>query len=344
MNHEEWIDSGDAHRWAAALDGVPHGYWHSSVPCQAASANTGLAVRLYVGHTGSGKVVCPVMERKWQEKSDLATPIGISGFASSTGTYPGNFPESWTATLASKEIVCIYLAQHPLYAPVWPRETEVAGSTLYLLDLVPTPREWLQKIDANRRRSILAWERQECKWVRDRQELTEFVVRHHGDFMRSVSASDASYLSAEALQTICNDAAVELVGAIDDKGICTTAAFGSTSYGSELLFHISIRKGRSFTAALMWWAVQHYHGKAPFLSLGGTPRENDSLADAKRRYRPRETPFRKLKIVVDHPKYAALCIDARVAGDLSSGYFPPYRRFSAGSPGPIIERSNDDAS
>ena len=108
--------------------------------------------------------------------------------------------------------------------------------------------------------------------------------------------------------------------------MCTAAAFGATPWGCELVFHISVRNGRAHTAALMWWAVCHYHGRVATLNLGGTPREGDALANAKRRYRPRESKFRKLKLVVDMPRYQALCWTARVAANDVSGYFPAFRQ------------------
>ena len=111
--------------------------------------------------------------------------------------------------------------------------------------------------------------------------------------MRSVGANAASFFNDAALRLLCSDPQVELVGAADSQGVCTVAGFGSTPWGCELLFHISARDGRTHTAALMWWAVKHYHSKVPVLNLGGTPRENDALAAAKRRYRPRELPFRR---------------------------------------------------
>ena len=83
----------------------------------------------------------------------------------------------------------------------------------------------------------------------------------------------------------------------------------------------------------MWWAVKHYHSKVPVLNLGGTPRENDALAAAKRRYRPRELPFRKLKQVVDRRRYGELCAQAGVPVDDFSGYFPAYRRHDQPSSG-----------
>jgi hypothetical protein len=326
MHTEEWISSDEAERWNAALQGVPHSYWHCRTPCLAASVNTGSPVLLYVAREQADKVVCPLMERGSSGRRDYTTPIGFSGFAAVSGTLPQSFLARWSDALRDRGTVCVYLAQHPLYAPAWPDAGESAAGTLFVLDLDRPPEKWLQSVDENRRRSILAWERAGSPWLRDREQLTTFVLEHHAGFMQSVGATAASFYSDAALQLLCADAQVELVGAADSEGVCTVAAFGSTPWGCELLFHISTRDGRTHTAALMWWAVRQYHGKVPVLNLGGTPRENDALADAKRRYRPRELPFRRLKQVLDRGRYDELCAQAAVPADDLSGYFPAYRR------------------
>jgi hypothetical protein len=323
---EEWIGLDEPERWNAALHGVPHSYWHCRTPCLAASVNTGSPVFLYVAHEQADRVVCPLMERGSSGSRDYTTPIGFSGFAATANGLPTWFPARWSASLRDKGAVCVYLAQHPLYAPAWPDADESAAGTLFVLELDRPPEKWLQGVDENRRRSILSWERAGSPWLRDREQLTSFVLQHHASFMRSVGATAASFYSDAALQLLCSDSQVELVGAADSQGVSTVAGFGSTPWGCELLFHISTRDGRTHTAALMWWAVKHYHGKVPAVNLGGTPRDNDALAAAKRRYRPRELPFRRLKQVLDRRRYVELCAQAALPADDLSGYFPAYRR------------------
>ena len=102
-----------------------------------------------------------------------------------------------------------------------------------MLDLDRHPEKWLQSVDKNRRRSIPAWERAGSPWLRDREQLTGFVLEHHDGFMRSVGATAASFYSDAALRLLCTDPQVELVGAADSHGICTVAGFGSTPWGCE---------------------------------------------------------------------------------------------------------------
>jgi hypothetical protein len=326
---EEWIGVDEPERWNSALRSIPHSYWHGWRPCFAASVNTGNPVYLYVAREDEHIVLCPLMERQWQGYRDYTTPVGFSGFAASLKDFPERFIQRWSAALRDRGAICAYLAQHPLFAPVSPAIGKPEGSTLFVIDLAAPSIEWLKQIDENRRRSIRAWEDMGSPWIRDRPQLTRFVVEHHSAAMKSFNASAASYYSNEALQLLCDDPHVEMVGAADQDGLCSVAAFGSGGWGSELMFHISIRGGRSYTAALMWWAVRHFHGRVPAINLGGTPRENDTLAAAKRRYRPRELILRKLKAVIDQPLYERLCQDAKVRADDHSGYFPAYRQGSS---------------
>src|SRR5678816_576036 len=221
VHAEEWIGPDEPERWSAALQGVPHSYWHSRTPCLAASVNTGLPVFLYVAHESVDRVVCPLMERGSSGRRDYTTPIGFSGFATTADGWPRWFPARWSASLRDKGAVCVYLAQHPLYAPVCPDTDESAAGTLFLLDLDRPPEKWLQSVDENRRRSILSWERAGSPWLRDREQLTAFVLEHHEGFMRSVGATAASFYSDAALQLLCSDPQVELVGAADSQGVCT---------------------------------------------------------------------------------------------------------------------------
>lgn len=326
MLEEEWIGCDEADRWGNALKGIAHGYWHGFNPCRAASLNTGEPVYLYVVWFDGTRVVCPVMQRTWRDGLDLTTPIGFSGLASSTGMLPPGFADKWLALLRARGVIAVYLAQHPLYAPLWPdTKCEFPGSTLYLIHLDYRPEHWLSKVDANRRRSIRSWEREGGSWIEDRSLLTEFIIDNHAQFMKSVNATQSSYLNKAALHALCNDVDVELVGVRDNIGICTAAAFGATSSAAELLLHISVRDGRRHTAALMWWAYNRYYGRVPTLNLGGTPNENDALAQAKRRYRPQETPLRRLKVVVDAQRYEEFCGSSGVDGKDLSSYFPAYR-------------------
>ena len=312
--------------WNSVLDGVAHGYWHGWTPCKASSLSTGWPGFLYVGEWEGGRVVCPIARRDWEGRPDAVTPIGYSGFASSSGALPAGFADEWQAFMRTHGFVCAYVAQHPLVAPPWPGDGQFEGNMLYILDLAQPPQEWLSRVDANRRRSIRAWERQGAPWVRDRQRLTAFLVENHAAFMRTAGAAQASFHSDDAIAMFCADPAVELVGACDEAGVCAAAAFGAGTGVAELIFHVSVRSGRSYGPALMWWAVQHFHErKLDHLNLGGGIRPGDSLSHAKLRYRPRQMMFSALKQVFDEDAYQRLCAQAGCDGQDKSGYFPPYR-------------------
>lgn len=330
---EEWICSAESERWTAALKDVPHSYWHSAGPCHAAAVNTGHAVSLLVLRDNDATLACPVMLRPWRDSFDFATPIGFSGIAVTRTPCATDLLSRWSVSLASRGANAAYLAQHPLFGPDLLQPGDSLGSALFVIDLSEPLENWLCRIDQNRRRAIRAWRRQGSPWVRDRQRLADFLVEHHASAMRAFNASPGSYLSAEALRLLCADVSVELVGAADELGICSVAVFGASPWGAELVFHISTRAGKRFSTALMWWAVQYYHGKLPLLNLGGTPAEDDALAEAKRRYRPREIRYVKLKRILDAGKYTRLCWEAGVPLEGEATYFPAYRLSASAASG-----------
>ena len=66
------------------------------------------------------------------------------------------------------------------------------------------------------------------------------------------------------------------------------------------------------------------------LNLGGGAREDDDVAKAKQRWRPKRLPMRSLRQVFRPDAYTELCRRANVNPAIEHGYFPAYR-----SPGAV---------
>ena len=195
VHAEEWIGLDEPERWSAALQGVPHGYWHCRTPCLAASVNTGSPVFLYVAHEQRGQSGLPPDGTgiEWQPRlHDSHRLLRIRRH---------DRRACHTRFRRAGRLRC---ATRKRFASIWPsiRFTRLSGrdadesaaGTLFLLELDRPPEKWLQGVDENRRRSILAWERAGSPWVRDREQLTAFVLEHHAGFMRSVGANGRQLL------------------------------------------------------------------------------------------------------------------------------------------------------
>jgi len=68
-------------RWRSALAGIAHGFGHTWDSCHAFSLTTRLPTYLYLAECPEGRVVCPLIERRFLGEADVATPFGFSGFA-----------------------------------------------------------------------------------------------------------------------------------------------------------------------------------------------------------------------------------------------------------------------
>jgi hypothetical protein len=312
--------------WAEALQGLPHSYWHSWTACMAASFGSKTPCRLFVWELGAQRVVCPIVERRWKGALDVVTPVGFSGFASNSDALPLPLVDDWRRFLNSRNIVAAYVGMHPELSPKWTHGGDFAGKTQFLIDLDMPESTWLSHIDSNRRRSIRSWERKRHEYVLDRNALADFVLREHQPFMRSVNASPASFFPDEALRFLFAQDNIHMVGARDAEGVCAAAVYGVSLYGAELLFHISVRQGREFAAALMWWGRNRFSAMGlGHLNLGGGIHDGDALFEAKRRYRPSEKVLTVVKQVIDEAAYVRLCNQANVDAHNHEGYFPAYR-------------------
>lgn len=320
------IDQPD--KWRKCLEGVPHSYWHTWECCSAVHHTSALPTYLYCLDQADVRMVCPFSERQWRGSTDICTPAGFSGFAAN-GTLTGA-SERWKVFAKSRDYVCGYFAQHPLFSNHVNLEQAGWANKNFYFDLTLGRDALLKRMRPNRRNAIWRWYAAGKKYLNDREALSAFLVRHHADFMRQADASAASFYSERTLEAICVDPASELVGVVDDKGICAVCLFTSTPWGAEAVFNVAVRDGRDFAVPLIWWGVEHYLQRGlPFLHLGGGIRPGDDLAKAKMRYGTDAADFKCLKQVYNQSAYARLCAAAGCDPSSVAGYFPPYR-----APGP----------
>lgn len=324
MRNEDLIPLENRDAWQRALEGVPHSYWHTWTCCAALQRTHGLPTFLYVLEHDGARLVCPLAEREWRGATDVFTPGGFSGFASSGPI--ADAPLRWRDFARARGYVCGYFAQHPLLPRRGDTGASGTGQRLYYFDLSVDTTALLQRMRPNRRNAINRWRRAGQPAILDRERLTEFLVREHGPFMERVNASRATFYAGETLRAIASDAAVQLVGAEDERGLCAVCVFGSTRWCTEAIFNISVRGGRDLAAPLLWWGVEQSLARGiPLLHLGGGIRPGDGVELAKRRWGVPTAPFEQVKQVYDPDRFGHLCDAAGVAPAPDGDYFPPYR-------------------
>lgn len=313
--------------WAAALEGVPHGFDHTWAACHAAELDTGWPTWLYCAEQAGVRVVCPFAERRHGSALDLVTPRGFSGFSAS-GAWPG-FAARWQAFAAARGAVCGYIAQHPEFGAAELEGPAEAGPTLYLLDLAAGAAATLARARKGRRRELRAWRARGHRYVDDPAALRDFALGHHAGFMTRVGAAAASRRGDAALRTLIAAPGSLFVGASRDGGAVEAVLLvGATRWGAEGVFNIAaLPGGREHTVALLAWCVEALAAQGvPWLNLGGGVRDGDAIAAAKREWNPREARLRRLKHVYRPDEYARLCAQVGVDPASRDGYFPAYYR------------------
>jgi hypothetical protein len=301
----------DQGRWSRALEGIPHGFFHTWAACRAFARGAEERTFLYVAQVGEIRVVCPLVERQWEGTVDVVTPYGFSGFVG-TAPYSG-FPGAWRDFARSRGWVCGFVGLNPVLGGEDYGEAGEARryNRLFVLDLCSGERELLAQMSPGP--------------VMDQRALAEFFLEHYEEFFARRGAGSVYRFDPAVLRAVFDLPEVFLVGAAGPRGIEAVSAFGWTSWAGEFLFNVSVPEGRRWSAALIWCGARRLMDLGvPVLNLGGGIRDGDGVAAFKRRFGARELPLSALCQVYDRPAYEKLCRRAGV-DPWAAGYFPPYR-------------------
>ena len=311
--------------WQSALRDIPHGYWHGWQASRALQCTHGLPTYLYSCCDASSgyKAVCVYTERRLKNSIDIFSPAGFSGFVSN-GPVNG-LREHWHQFVRQRGYVCGYFALHPMLADQSAHENLRTSNNLYFLDAGMGVGKLRHHVARTVRRSIYAWEKSGEQYVEDRELLTAFILRYYRTFMRQKNASSSVLWNDHTLHMICADPAVHLVGVNDEQGLCIVSSLATSPYAAEWQFNISLREGRRYSAAVLFWCVKQMESlQLRWLNLGGGIKPHDSIAKAKEHYRPYCIPFYNAKEIYDQTYYRQLCLQAGQNPEELEGFFPRY--------------------
>jgi hypothetical protein len=325
---QDLISVADSAGWQAALDGLPHSYWHTWQPNHAFHLGTRLPTYLYVcsDPESGARVACPFAERTWESEVDIFTPGGFSGFIT-TGPTRSAMRAAWADFVKRRGYVCGYFALHPMVADNSLHNSVGSTNFLYLLDLRSGAESALASCDRSVKRALRKWEESGREFVTDRYELAQFLQEHHSEFMRERQAALGAFWPAETLGSMCQHNNVLIAGVRDDAGICAVHTFAVTPFGGECHLNVSVRDGRHYTTALLGWGIEQLcAAKVPWLNMGGGVTPGDSVARSKEKFRPQRVPFTVAREIYDRVRYEELCVAAGQDASSLQGYFPAYRR------------------
>jgi hypothetical protein len=324
VGRHELIPLEDGERWTAALADVPHGHAHTHGFCRAVQLTSGARTHLYRYESRGARVVCPLAERGAGGETDVTTPYGFGGFATSGD--PVGFAAAWREFAVEQGWVCGYVALNPAFADAgaFPAEEVHVHNRLYVLDLRQSPDRLWAGLSQNRRRQLRDWDEVSGRLETDRARLGRFLVGNLGEFMARRGAGAATAFRRETVAAIAELDDVLMVGAGDGE-LESVAAFGYTPHAGDYLFGVSRPGGERHSAHLVWWGVERLRALGvAHLNLGGGIREGDDVAEFKRRFGAAERPLASLRQVYRPEVYDRLCAEAGVSPARST-WFPPYR-------------------
>ena len=324
MIHEELISLEDRARWDEVLGTLPHGWAHTWDSCHAQHVATGYRTFLYYAEGRGARVACPIAERSIDERVDIVTPSGFSGFVGQ-GRWPG-FADRFRDFARSQGYVCGYITLNPLFGDatyIDPGET-YPNTYVYVLDTTVGLDVLHQRLSRNRRRELRTWT--PGMHDVDPAKVREFLIAHYDAFMSSRGARAQYRYDARTLLAICDSGNVVMLGAEVDGCVEAVRVVGYTPHAADDLFLVSTQRGSSHAACLAWSAVHRLTEMGvPTYNLGGGVSPSDAVAQAKERFGPARLPLNGLKQVYDREGYDLLCRRYGRPGSVHPGYFPPYR-------------------
>ena len=310
--------------WKAALSGIQHTFGHTWENCNAMNLTTGLRTYLYSFEKGGIRIICPIAERAFNGYVDVVKPFGFSGFAGN-GECP-EFPDYWRNFVREQRYICGYLGLNPIfdYGNYFDSSSIFQYETIYCMDLTPSLDELFAGLNSNRKRQLKHWDNIVSNLTLDKAALGSFFQNHYYDFLRSKNADPYYYFSSETLSFLFNLDNVLLVGIRNGEKVVAASVFTHTPYVGEYLFGISLPEGRKYSAALIWYGMQHLKSlDIPILNLGGG---DAGTADFKIRFGAKGRPLKCMKEIYDKKTYEMLCRAVEADPNDLKGYFPAYRK------------------
>ena len=314
-------------RWNKSLDMIQHGIAHTWEYCYAMHLTTNLNTYLYSFQSDGARIICPISERKIDTHIDIVTPYGFSGFVGNLD-FP-DFPLFWRKFVEKQEYISAYIGLNPLFNnnSYYIKEDIYEYNSVYVIDLTLSLDRLFSLMSDNRKRQLKKWDDIVPNLVFDRQKLIQFFIGKYYDVIDSKNASKVYYFSTQTLEYLLNLENVVIVGFQNKGEIKSVSVFAYTNHAGDYLFNVSVDDGYKYAAALIWYAIKYMKSiDVPLLNLGGGVRDDDGIAEFKRRFGSKKLPLKSLKQIYRPKIYNKLCKEAGVDPADISGYFPAYRK------------------
>ncbi len=326
------IDISQRSEWVQALKAVPHAHAHTWEYCAAMAESSHLPTLLYVAQQPAGRLVCSLSVRSKEEGCrELVSPYGFGGMASDCRGEPlHDLAQAWKDFARQSGFVSAYVMQHPAFSldtETWDADLH-AHHLLFMVDLTDDIDGIWEKMRKGYRYDIRRCESDPgVRLVTDHEALASALVDLYPQTVQRVGASEVYRFSTSTLRRLAQAPGCLLLGIETASGIEAVAMFLHTPYTADYFLNATTPEGRQHTRLLVWSAIKALKQlRVPGLNLGGGVRDDDTLAQFKRRFGGRTVRGQALKQIFDRDKYSCLCRRYCAAGHDQTGFFPPYWR------------------
>lgn len=340
MRRERLIHINQKEEWQFALKGVPHAFAHTweynhalSHSLTPTSHQRVAQLWLYVYENAATRYVSPIVERKWREHTDIATPYGFSGFAGYGDTK--QFLSDWKNFAAEHGWVCGYIGLNPVLDQGAYESGESANEVftthqIYFVDLAQPGDERFESLSNNVVKQLRDWQKTGARLIHDQERATQFFIANYDEFTNRTGASSVYRFARQTLEELLAIDRVLLVGAENSAGqIEAASVFCYSDYGGEYLFNVSLIEGRHHSAALLWEGMLQLKARGiAGINLGGGVKAGDGLDEFKARFGGIKLPLRALKQIYRPEIYVRCCAEAGVEATALTDDFPGYRSVS----------------
>lgn len=322
------VPANDPAAWRKALQDLPHSFHHSWEQAVMMADAAQLPLVLYFYDDGRFRTACPLFLRSCDGETDVVTPPGFSGFASS-GPCEG-FRAIWFDFARAQGWVCAFITQHPLldsaqlgFAP----ETQ-AGPEVFILDLTSGEAGLFSALSRCRKRQIRAWSAIP-DWLCDcREEVGQFLADHSNAFFDRIGYSGLRP-RPDNWKLLSMSENVLVLGARRNGQIVAANLFGWAGEIADAPFNVSLPEGRDAATPLMWAGANLLRTRGVrFLNMGGGARPGDGIETSKRRFNCMTRHAGRIRQVFRPEVFDRL---TRKVPTENTSFFPPYHSAAAGA-------------
>ena len=311
-------------RWRSALAGIAHGFGHTWDSCHAFSLTTHLPTYLYLAECPEGRVVCPLIERRFLGERRRCDAVRILGIRrprpiardSTSNGVPSPRARGGFARMSARIRFSARTASGPRAPSSRPRISTGFESTI---------SDGLhRRLSRLRRRQLRRW--RVPGWLcTDRDVLLRFVLESADGFFQRVGAAPNYFLSEATWQALAASDRVELLGALREGRLVAVTFFGWADGIADALFNISLPEGRDAATALLIEGAERLGTRGiSLLNIGGGVRSGDDVERAKQLFGASARPLLHLKQVFAPGRFERLCAAAGAEASGQTTFFPPY--------------------